>query len=137
MNEARPNSGIGVMADSSLKLTQRLLTKHRFRIAGTPECRLAAREIANIFRRSCDNVFEETFSLHPKALWLVGKALSIIYLAAALLGILGAYYLLISSFPLPAGRVLWDHAIRVLQQALRSLVSKFRRTERSRQLGTN
>lgn len=98
MNEARPNSGIGVMADSSLKLTQRLLTKHRFRIAGTPECRLAAREIANIFRRSCDNVFEETFSLHPKALWLVGKALSIIYLAAALLGILGAYYLLISSF---------------------------------------
>jgi aminopeptidase YwaD len=99
INQTKPGSDnlIG-LAESCLGMTAQLLQKYRYRIAGTPECRDAAHEIANCFRKSCDSVEEETFLLHPKALWFVGKAIAIIYLFAAVFIILGGYFLYLGAF---------------------------------------
>jgi len=78
-------------------MTELLLQKHRFRIAGAPECRRAAHEIAENFRTICDSVQEETFLLHPKALWYVGKAIAVIYLLAAGLITLGGCFLYLAA----------------------------------------
>jgi aminopeptidase YwaD len=80
------------LAKSCLETTERLLHKYRYRIAGTPECRQAAHEIANHFRKSCDNVQEEVFLLHPKALWYVGKVIAVNYLLTAAFLTLGGYF---------------------------------------------
>jgi len=45
------------LAESCLKMTDRLLQKYRYRLAGTPECRQAATEIADDFRKSCDSIY--------------------------------------------------------------------------------
>jgi hypothetical protein len=79
-------------------MTERLLQKYRYRIAGTPECRQAAHEIADHFRKSCDSVQEEAFLLHPKALWYVGKAVAVIYFLAAVFDTLGGYFLYLGAF---------------------------------------
>jgi aminopeptidase YwaD len=81
------------LAVSCLAMTRSILQKHRYRIAGTEECRRAADEIADRFRESCDDVREEDFLLHPKALWYVGRAIAVIYLIAAALMILGGAFL--------------------------------------------
>jgi hypothetical protein len=67
-----------------------------FRIAGSAECRGAAREIAAMFEQGCDAVNLETFRLHPKALWYVGKAMAVTYLLSVLCGALGGWYLYIA-----------------------------------------
>jgi aminopeptidase YwaD len=82
------------LAESCLAMTRSILQKHRYRIAGTEECRRAAREIADRFRESCDDVREEDFLLHPKALWYVGRAIAVIYLIAATFMILGGAFLI-------------------------------------------
>ena len=86
------------LAESCLRMTERLLQKYRYRIAGTPECRQAAHEIAEQFRKSCDSVQEEEFLLHPKALWFVGKAIAVIYLLAAASVILGGSFMYLGAF---------------------------------------
>jgi uncharacterized protein YjiS (DUF1127 family) len=80
-------------AEACLETTGRLLQKHKYRLAGTPECRQAAHEITSLFRTCCDSVQEEEFLLHPKALWYVGKAIAVIYLLAAASVILGGPFL--------------------------------------------
>jgi len=89
---SRPGDFTG-LAESCLKTTERLLQKFKYRIAGTPECRQAAHEIADEFRKSCDSVQEEAFPLHPKALWYVGKTVAVAYLLAAVCVVLGGYFL--------------------------------------------
>jgi aminopeptidase YwaD len=90
--ESKPDS-LKNMTESCLEMTERLLQKYRYRIAGTPECRNAAHEIADHLRESCDNVEEESFRLHPKALWYVGKAVAMIYLFGMVCVALGGYFL--------------------------------------------
>jgi aminopeptidase YwaD len=79
------------LALSSLESTRVLLERHRYRIAGTSECRDAAHEIANRLRKDCDRVQEEAFTLHPKALWHLGRAIAVIYIVSTILVILGGY----------------------------------------------
>ena len=86
------------MAESCLRMTKRLLQKYRYRLAGSEECRQAAHEIADTLRKSCDSIEEEGFTLHPKALWFVGRAIAVIYLLAALFAILGGYFIYIGAF---------------------------------------
>jgi hypothetical protein len=61
-------------------MTGRLLVKHRYRIAGSPACREAAHEVAACLESCCDSVRKETFTLHPRALWCVGRAVAANYL---------------------------------------------------------
>ena len=86
------------LAQLCLGTTRLLLQKYRYRIAGTRECRQAAHEIADDFRKGCDSVNEEVFTLHPKALWYLGKAIAIIYVIASLFVILGSYFIYLGSF---------------------------------------
>ena len=86
------------LAQSCLGTTERLLQKYRYRIAGTPECRQAAHEIADHFRESCDTVQEEVFLLHPQALWYVGKAVAVNYLLTAVFLALGGYFCFLGAF---------------------------------------
>ena len=78
-------------------MTESLLQKHKFRIAGTRECRLAAHDIADSLKKTCDSVSEEQFNIHPRALWYVGKAISIIYLTSSLLLLSGGYFVHVST----------------------------------------
>ncbi len=99
INQARSGSdNLTGLAESCLAMTERLLQKYRYRIAGTPECRDAAHEIADQFRKCCDSVKEEAFLLHPKALWFVGKAIALTYPLAAVFNILGGYFLYLGAF---------------------------------------
>lgn len=83
---------------SCLAVTERLLRKHRYRIAGTGECREAAREVAERLRGCCDSVREETFALHPMALWYVGKAVAVTCLLTLVLLFLGGYFAMAGAF---------------------------------------
>ncbi len=83
---------------SCLAATDRLLRKHRYRIAGTAECREAAHEVAESLGRCCDGVREETFALHPMALWYVGKAVAVNYLLTLVLLLLGGYLTWVGAF---------------------------------------
>jgi aminopeptidase YwaD len=85
-------------ARSCLATTEGLLARHRYRIAGTEECRQAAHEIAANWRDGCDAVREEAFRLHPKALWYLGKAIAANYLLTSLLSLLGGCYLYAGAF---------------------------------------
>lgn len=91
------NAYLPRLTDSCLKMTERLLQKHKYRIAGTPECRQASRDIADHFQKCCDAVLEEPFQLHPKALWYVGKVIAVAYLLAAAAGIVGGYFMHVAS----------------------------------------
>jgi aminopeptidase YwaD len=77
---------------SCLSATERLLRRYRYRSAGTAECREAAREVAERLRICCDGVREETFVLHPLALWYVGRAVAANYLLTLVLLLLGGYF---------------------------------------------
>jgi hypothetical protein len=81
------------LAEDCLEMTRGILQRHRYRLAGTEECRRAAHEIADRFRESCDGVREEDFLLHPKALWYVGKAIAVVFIAAAALMMSGGFFL--------------------------------------------
>ncbi|MGA2639405.1 MAG: M28 family peptidase, partial [Spirochaetia bacterium] len=83
---------VNVLARSCLARTAAFLNRFRYRIAGTDECRAAAREIASAMRTYCDAVEEESFTLHPRVLWWVGKAAAIAYVAGSILGLLGGYW---------------------------------------------
>jgi aminopeptidase YwaD len=76
-------------ARACIGVTSDLLARYRFRIAGTDECRAAADLVAQRFRVSCDSVMEEAFTLHPHALWWLGKSVSIAYVAAAACWLVG------------------------------------------------
>jgi aminopeptidase YwaD len=80
------------LALASLEMTKRLLIRDRYRLAGTAECRHAAQEIAETLKGSCDSIQEESFILHPKALWSLGRVIAIIYSVSAVLVILGGYF---------------------------------------------
>jgi aminopeptidase YwaD len=82
---------------SCLSATGRLLKKHRYRSAGTEACREAAREVAVRLRACCDSVQEQTFTLHPLALWYVGKAVAVNYLLTLVLLLLGGYFAIAGS----------------------------------------
>jgi aminopeptidase YwaD len=86
------------LANTCLEFTSQFLEKYRYRVAGTPECRSAAHEIANHFREVCDDVKEEPFTLHPKALWFVGKAIALAYLISAAFLALGGFFLYLGAF---------------------------------------
>lgn len=79
------------LAQSTLAMTKRLLASYGERITGSEKCREAARAIADTLRGSCDSVAEETFTLHPAALWNVGRAAAVTYCAAFLLAALGGW----------------------------------------------
>jgi hypothetical protein len=83
---------------SCLAATERLLRRHRYRIAGTLECREAAREVAERLQGVCDSVREETFTLHPMALWYVGKAVAVNYLLTLVLVLLGGHLAWVVAF---------------------------------------
>jgi aminopeptidase YwaD len=85
------------MAKAALATTKDLLSRYRFRLAGSLQCRLAAQEIASALHECCDRCHEEPFVLHPKALWWLGKMLAVIYTAATLLSLLGGIFLWIGS----------------------------------------
>ena len=85
------------MAKAALGTTKDLLSRYRFRLAGSPQCRLAAHEIASAMHGCCDRCHEESFVLHPKALWWLGKIVAVIYVAAALLSLLGGVFLWIGT----------------------------------------
>lgn len=70
-------------------MTADLLGEFRFRVAGTDQVRAAARRIADRFRQVCDSVREDPFTLRPRALWFVGKAIAVVYIAAAFFWFLG------------------------------------------------
>ena len=85
------------LAGSCLELTKSLLQKYMFRLAGSTECQHVAQEIAAILEKSCDEVALESFKLHPKALWYVGKVIAITYVLAVLGWIIGGRYLYVAS----------------------------------------
>ncbi len=85
------------MAKAALGTTKGLLSRYKFRLAGSSQCRLAAHEIASALHECCDGCHEEPFVLHPKALWWLGKMLAIIYVAAAFLSLLGGANIWIGS----------------------------------------
>jgi len=77
-------------ARNILAWTQTLLAKFPTRIPGSGNSAGAGREIAADMRRFCDSVQEDEFSMHPGALFLIGKVLCVGYgLSLALLGIGG------------------------------------------------
>ncbi len=80
---------ISELAAACLRGTESLMVLHKLRIAGTEPCRLASQKIASVLRETCDDVSEETFTLRPRALWCVGKAVSISYVLAGILWFLG------------------------------------------------
>jgi hypothetical protein len=85
------------LAERCLSRTAAILGTFRYRVAGTDECRGAAREIAASLRAHCDAVEIEPFRLHPRVLWWVGKAIAIAYVFGSLLGLLGGYGYLVGS----------------------------------------
>jgi hypothetical protein len=80
------------LARAALEMTQGILDRHRYRVAGTVECRQAAHEIAEALQTSCDNCQEESFTLHPKALWYLGRVIAVIYLLSTVFVTLGGYF---------------------------------------------
>jgi aminopeptidase YwaD len=86
------------LARSCLEMTKALIERHRYRVAGTSECRQTAHEIAEVLQKGCDSIQEETFTLHPKALWYLGKAMATIYLVSTIFVTLGSYFVYIGSF---------------------------------------
>lgn len=85
------------MAKAALGTTKDLLSRYRFRLAGSLQCRLAAHAIASALNECCDRCHEEPFVLHPKALWWLGRMLAVIYAVATLLSLLGGIFLWIGS----------------------------------------
>jgi hypothetical protein len=79
----------GRLAEACLEMTGQILQKHRYRIAGTPECRDAAHEVAARLEPYCHRVDLERFILHPDALWYVGRAVAIAYVLSSLLLAIG------------------------------------------------
>jgi len=94
---------VTALAHSCLARTAAILSRFRYRIAGTPECRAAAREIAAAMRTHCDAVEEERFVLHPHVLWWVGKVAAIAYVLGSVLGFLGGYWFYLGSILALAG----------------------------------
>jgi aminopeptidase YwaD len=78
-------------AERTLRMTRWLLERHPARITGTPECRAAARSIAEKLGEHCSRVSEEPFDLHPGSLWNVGRILATCYVASLLLLLAGRY----------------------------------------------
>jgi aminopeptidase YwaD len=80
---------------SALAATRRILGQFQFRIAGTEECREASRAVSEHLVLHCTKVREESFTLHPRALWWLGRVMAVIAVAAAALpfiaGPAGAY----------------------------------------------
>jgi len=87
--EASKENKFRRMAASALATTKSLLSRYRYRLAGSMECRQAAHEITGMLRSICDRCQEETFSLHPKALWYLGKVIAVIYVVAAVMSVFG------------------------------------------------
>jgi aminopeptidase YwaD len=81
------------MAQTCLSLTDRLIERYPARIAGSAMCRGAATEIARVLRETCSRVAREPFILHPRALWLVGRVLAVVYVVSMLLGLGGGWML--------------------------------------------
>jgi aminopeptidase YwaD len=80
------------LARASLATTKGILERHRYRAAGTPECRQAAHRITEALQKSCDSSQEETFTLRPKALWYLGRAIAVIYLTSTVSIMLGGSF---------------------------------------------
>jgi aminopeptidase YwaD len=97
------DEGFMRLGRSCLVATGRLLRKHRYRSAGTEACREAAREVAVRLRACCDSVQEEPFTLHPLALWYVGKVVAVNYLLTLVLLLLGGYFAIAGSVLCLAG----------------------------------
>jgi aminopeptidase YwaD len=80
---------------SALSATARILERFRFRVAGSEECRAASRAVSEHLVPHCTKVREEYFTLHPRALWWLGRVLAVIAVAAAILPVVarptGAY----------------------------------------------
>jgi aminopeptidase YwaD len=76
-------------ARSSLEMTQGLLERHRYRLAGSAECNRAAHDIGEILKLCCDQCREESFTLHPRALWYLGKVIAVICVLSAMFAYFG------------------------------------------------
>lgn len=77
------------IADRTLDFTRLLVEKYKSRITGTRQCLGAAKEIATAFSGRCDTVREETFDVHPGALWNAGRAATVAYLISLVLLVIG------------------------------------------------
>lgn len=77
---------------SILELTKSLLEKFKSRIPGTQGSLLAAGALAKIMRSFCDEVFKETFVLHPGSLFNIGRVISLAYILSVILLLLGGFF---------------------------------------------
>lgn len=81
---------------SILGLTGTLLEKYGSRIPGTKGSTDAAGAIAQIMRRFCDDVSEETFTMHPGSLFNIGRVISLIYVLSAVSLYVGGAFVYVS-----------------------------------------
>lgn len=81
------------MAGDAIERTRSLLALHGPRVTGTGSCRQAAESLAEAMRPYCDRVETETFTLHPGALFLMGRIVALSYVAALLLLLLGGAFI--------------------------------------------
>jgi aminopeptidase YwaD len=80
------------MVDDTLDFTRSLLDKHGPRPTGTRSCLSAADDIADALRQTCDSVQQESFTLHPGAVFMMGRIVALSYIAAAILLVLGGAF---------------------------------------------
>ncbi len=84
------------IAVHTLEMTRSIIDKYKARITGTKACLMAAKDIAKAFTGHCDSVNEETFDVHPGALWNAGRGATLAYILAFILLAIGGVCVYIS-----------------------------------------
>lgn len=80
------------MVDDTLAFTRSLLDKYGPRPTGTQSCLQAADGIADNLKQTCDSAGQESFTLHPDAVFMMSRIVALSYIAAVALLVLGGAF---------------------------------------------